>query len=132
MIAIFPPKKEVKEKDIEKTPKTEEKNNSEKKLKPESSQTGQNPFEIPTFNTLVKEDEEKTVLVEHLDEMSEAILTEDQAIIELPAIPLYFPTSYSLVKPYILGFEMNSLDAPSLKTVRIDVNWQPKKANGES
>lgn len=132
MIAIFPPKKEVKEKDIEKTPKADDKNNSEKKLKPESSQTGQNLLEIPTFNTLVKEDVEKTVLVEHLDEMSEAILTEDQAIIELPAIPLYFPTSYSLVKPYILGFEINSLDAPSLKTVRIDVNWQPKKANGES
>ena len=132
MIAIFTPKKEVKEKDIEKTPKPEEKNNTDKKLKPETSQTGQNLFEIPTFNTLVKENEEKTVLVEHLDETSVAILTEDQAIIELPAIPLYFPTSYSLVKPYILGFEINSLDAPSLKSVRIDVNWQPKKANGES
>ncbi len=28
-------------------------------------------------------------------------LTEAEAIIEFPAIPLYFPTSYSLVKPYI-------------------------------
>lgn len=55
-----------------------------------------------------------------------AILTEDAALSELRAIPLYFPTSYSLVKPYVVGFEMNGLDAPSLKRVSIDNNWQPK------
>ena len=60
------------------------------------------------------------------------VLTEEEALAELPAIPLYFPTSYSLVKPYIQGFEINTLDAPSLKDVRIDNNWQPKKPNGES
>ena len=60
------------------------------------------------------------------------ILTEAEALYEFPAIPLYFPTSYSLVKPYILGFETNNLDAPSLKNVRIDINWQPKKTNDES
>ncbi|HEY0459032.1 MAG TPA: peptide ABC transporter substrate-binding protein [Pyrinomonadaceae bacterium] len=60
------------------------------------------------------------------------VLTEDEAIEEIPAIPLYFPTSYSLVKPYIQGFEINTLDAPSLKDVKIDNNWQPKKPNGES
>ncbi len=53
-------------------------------------------------------------------------LTEAEAVSELPAIPLYFPTSYSLVKPYIQGFEINTLDAPSLKDVRIDNNWQPE------
>jgi ABC-type oligopeptide transport system substrate-binding subunit len=63
---------------------------------------------------------------------SQPILTEDEAIDEVAAIPLYFPTSYSLVKPYIQGFEINTLDAPSLKDVKIDNNWQPKKANGES
>ncbi len=62
----------------------------------------------------------------------EPILTEDEAIEDVAAIPLYFPTSYSLVKPYIQGFEINTLDAPSLKDVKIDNNWQPKKANGES
>lgn len=56
---------------------------------------------------------------------SEAITTEAQAIGELPAIPLYFPTAYSLVKPYVQGFELNALDAPSLKDVRINNNWQP-------
>lgn len=60
------------------------------------------------------------------------ILTEAEALYEFPAIPLYFPTSYSLVKPYILGFETNNLDAPSLKNVSIDNNWQPKKTKNES
>jgi oligopeptide transport system substrate-binding protein len=69
-----------------------------------------------------------------LSEIIEAkpVLNEDQAIAEIHAIPLYFPTSYSLVKPYIQGFEINTLDAPSLKDVKIDNNWQPKKPNGES
>ena len=125
MIAVFPPKKEVKQ--AEKTQSTDD-----KIIKPETSQTAQNNSEIPAFDAPLGENEEKSVLIEHLDESSQAILTEDQAIAELPAIPLYFPTSYSLVKPYIQGFEINSLDAPSLKSVRIDVNWQPKKPNGES
>jgi len=54
-------------------------------------------------------------------------LTEEDAIFELRAIPLYFPMSYSLVKPFIHGFEANGLDAPSLKEVSIDNNWQPKQ-----
>ena len=55
----------------------------------------------------------------------EPLLTEREALEKLPAIPLYFPTSYSLVKPYVQGFEMNALDAPSLKNVEINHNWQP-------
>ena len=62
----------------------------------------------------------------------EPILTEAQAIVELHAIPLYFSTSYSLVKPYIQGFDINVLDAPSLKNVKIDNGWQPKTAKSES
>lgn len=60
------------------------------------------------------------------------ILTEQQALAELPAIPLYFPTSYSLVKPYVQGFAMNALDAPDLKTVRIDNTWQPAGGKAKS
>ena len=56
----------------------------------------------------------------------------DDAFFEMTAIPLYFPTSYALVKPYILGFELNGLDAPSLIEVRIDNNWQPSAAGSES
>jgi oligopeptide transport system substrate-binding protein len=55
------------------------------------------------------------------------ILTEQQALEELPAIPIYFASSYALVKPYVAGFDSNLLDAPSLQHVRIDTNWQPPK-----
>lgn len=54
------------------------------------------------------------------------ILTEEAAMYEFPGIPLYSPTSYSLVKPYIKGFDANSLDAPLLKRVEIDNNWTTK------
>jgi oligopeptide transport system substrate-binding protein len=51
------------------------------------------------------------------------ILTEAQALRELPAVPLHFSSSYALVKPYVEGFESNLLDAPSLKHVRINTGW---------
>ncbi|MBC7930426.1 MAG: peptide ABC transporter substrate-binding protein [Rubrivivax sp.] len=51
------------------------------------------------------------------------ILTQSQALGELPAIPLHFSSSYALVKPYVEGFESNLLDAPSLKKVRINSEW---------
>jgi oligopeptide transport system substrate-binding protein len=53
-----------------------------------------------------------------------AILTEAQALRELPAIPLHFASSYALVKPYVDGFESNLLDAPSLKHVHINTQWR--------
>jgi oligopeptide transport system substrate-binding protein len=55
------------------------------------------------------------------------ILTEAQALKELPAIPIYFASSYALVKPYVVGFDANLLDAPSLKRVQVDTSWQPPK-----
>ncbi|HLL73274.1 MAG TPA: peptide ABC transporter substrate-binding protein [Pyrinomonadaceae bacterium] len=55
------------------------------------------------------------------------ILTEQQALKELPAIPIYFASSYALVKPYVAGFDANLLDAPLLQHVRIETNWQPPK-----
>jgi oligopeptide transport system substrate-binding protein len=54
-------------------------------------------------------------------------LSEAQALRELPAMPIYFASSYALVKPYVTGFDANLLDAPSLKHVRIDTSWQPPK-----
>ncbi|HYN83926.1 MAG TPA: peptide ABC transporter substrate-binding protein [Pyrinomonadaceae bacterium] len=51
--------------------------------------------------------------------------SEADALRELPAIPIYFPTSYSLVKPYVRGFDTNALDVPSLKRVRVDTEWRP-------
>ena len=54
------------------------------------------------------------------------ILTNDDALYEVLAIPLFYPTSYFLAKPYVKGFEGNSLDARSLKSVEIDANWQTR------
>lgn len=57
------------------------------------------------------------------------IETEAQALRDLSAMPIYFASSYSLVKPYVSGFDGNVLDAPSLKSVRIDTSWkQPAPA----
>ena len=50
-----------------------------------------------------------------------------KALKDLSAMPVYFAKSYSLVKPYVSGFDSNVLDTPSLKTVRINTSW-----NGES
>lgn len=53
------------------------------------------------------------------------ILTESQALKNVPSIPIYFASSFALVKPYVLGFDANLLDAYSLKRVRIETGWQP-------
>jgi oligopeptide transport system substrate-binding protein len=50
--------------------------------------------------------------------------TEAQALKDLRAMPIYFASSYSLVKPYVSGFDLNVLDAPSLKKTRLDMNWR--------
>lgn len=124
MLTIFPPLIAESEKvNAEETSKIE-------KSKNEANISEHIKSELPKDEIIVNENV-TTETTEHLNE-SETILTEEEAMSQLPAIPLYFPTSYSLVKPYILGFEINTLDAPSLKDVRIDNNWQPKKPKNES
>src|SRR5215218_1908820 len=51
------------------------------------------------------------------------IETEAQALKDLKAVPIYFASSYSLVKPYVSGFDSNVLDVPSLKKTRMNTNW---------
>jgi ABC-type oligopeptide transport system substrate-binding subunit len=64
---------------------------------------------------------------------SPAIETEAQALKDLSAMPVYFASSYSLVKPYVSGFDSNVLDAPSLKAVRINTSWkQSEKATASA
>ena len=58
---------------------------------------------------------------------AEPIETEAQALKSLSAMPIYFASSYSLVKPYVSGFDSNVLDAPSLKSVQINTNWKPSQ-----
>lgn len=125
MIAIFAPQKKINNQEN----KTETPN-----LPPaENQNTKPNLTEKPLDELTPLAAEEKHLNGETLEiGDGNLILTEEEAIVEFPAIPLYFPTSYSLVKPYIQGFDINTLDAPSLKTVRIDNNWQPKNKKGES
>ena len=59
------------------------------------------------------------------------IESEADALRQVAAIPIYFASSYALVKPYVKGFASNMLDAPSLKHVSIDTAWQPPKASAQ-
>lgn len=61
---------------------------------------------------------------------SQTTETEAQALTDLSAMPIYFASSYALVKPYVAGFDSNVLDAPSLKTVRINTNWKQPEPTG--
>ncbi|MBA3357425.1 MAG: peptide ABC transporter substrate-binding protein [Pyrinomonadaceae bacterium] len=60
--------------------------------------------------------------------IQQPIQSETDALNELRAIPLYFASSYALVKPYVSGFDSNVLDMPSLKHVRINTNWREPRA----
>ena len=51
--------------------------------------------------------------------------SEAQALIDLKAMPIYFASSYAVVKPYVTGFDPNVLDAPNLKNTRINTTWRP-------
>jgi oligopeptide transport system substrate-binding protein len=52
--------------------------------------------------------------------------TEVQALKDLKAMPIYFASSYSLVKPYVSGFDSNVLDVPSLKKTRMKTDWSER------
>lgn len=56
------------------------------------------------------------------------VANEAEALGQLRAIPIYFASSYSLIKPYVTGFDTNLLDAPSLKKIKINSSWQEPKA----
>lgn len=53
------------------------------------------------------------------------IFNESDALYQMHVIPLYFPRSFALVKPYVQGFELNSFDVPDLTGTSIDTAWQP-------
>ena len=52
--------------------------------------------------------------------------SEAQALKDLKAMPIYFASSYSLVKPYVSGFDSNALDVPSLKKTRMNTGWSER------
>lgn len=98
---------------------------------PESSPGGQpseSPVEAGKAGNAKQSADAKPLVEERPTTMPPSLIeSEEQALRELPAIPIYFASSYSLVKPYVVGFDANLLDAPSLKHVRVDTNWQPPK-----
>ncbi|MBP9664569.1 MAG: hypothetical protein KBD94_08090, partial [Pyrinomonadaceae bacterium] len=58
------------------------------------------------------------------------LITATEAMHDLTVIPLYFPVSYALIKPYVQGFDLNGLDAISLRDVSINSEWKPEARNG--
>jgi oligopeptide transport system substrate-binding protein len=93
----------------------------------QDEQTEQTATPSPTNNGAPVKTPEQTVNQPNSQHDVSLILTEEQALKELPAIPIYFSSSYSLVKPYIEGFDTNILDAPSLKQVKIKTDWKDEK-----
>lgn len=91
-----------------------------------NSETPESTGEAERAGGTKSNDESKAAVEERLP-LPPRIISEEQALRELPAIPIYFASSYSLVKPYVVGFDANLLDAPSLKHVRINTSWQPPK-----
>ena len=92
-----------------------------------TDKVAESPLDLSEFEeTTEPKNENVTSIV--ITQSGELILTEAEALEKLPAIPLYFPMSFSLVKPYIKGFETNALDAPSLKNVEINNEWQPAES----
>ena len=61
------------------------------------------------------------------DALMPTVESEEQALKELKAMPIYFASSYAMVKPYVSSFDANILDAPSLKRTRVDTTWVEKK-----
>lgn len=93
-----------------------------------SSQPSESPSEAGRTGNANQSADAKPVAEERPTTTPPSLIeSEEQALRELPAIPIYFASSYSLVKPYVVGFDANLLDAPSLKHVRVDTNWQPPK-----
>lgn len=139
MLAIFAPKESSEiEKIIKKKEFKESENNKNEKNKPanQNSKTDLSFYENKLFssntsqNNISSSEKDEELLVNIGEDR--LILTEEEAVYEVPAIPLFFHMSYSLVKPYVKGFAMNTLDAPLLKDVEIDNNWQPESKEGKS
>lgn len=129
MLALFPPASETvnttaeKKSTVTSAEQVLNEKTAESKLDFGNSENSLPANSNAVNNSAIETDKNSPTVVRKND--APQVLTEQQAIDLLPAIPLYFPTSYWLVKPYVEGFQINSLDAPSLKNVRINNSWQP-------
>ncbi|MFN3329440.1 MAG: ABC transporter substrate-binding protein, partial [Pyrinomonadaceae bacterium] len=82
------------------------------------------PSEISEVAEGIFEGESEELLDKRLENWlitgGEAITSEEKALQELPAIPIYFPTAYCLMKPYVKNFVLNPLDSVLLEKVWIE------------
>ena len=101
-------------------------------LFPENAQTGQAASAAKDSSSPAAHSGDSVSAKEKTLRTPPPIETEAQALRDLSAMPIYFASSYSLVKPYVSGFDGNVLDAPSLKTVRINTGWKQPEADQRS
>jgi oligopeptide transport system substrate-binding protein len=95
-----------------------------------SAEKTETPAANTNANQTASRPDEKRLPEKSVSLVAPPVLSEQEALRELPAIPIYFASSYQLIKPYVVGFDSNLLDAPSLKRVRIDTGWQqPQKTS---
>ena len=99
-------------------------------LFPEGAEPGQAANVGKDSDTAVGASPDSRALKQKKPPPPQSIETEAQALRDLSAMPIYFSSSYSLVKPYVSGFDANVLDAPSLKTVRINTSWKKPETAG--
>lgn len=93
---------------------------------PETSETGDTPG-IDILHAAEKTDEGNEVETKAGEALLPELMTREDALFDVHAIPLYFPESYAIVKPYVYGFDTNALDSPLIKQIGINSNWQPPK-----
>lgn len=56
------------------------------------------------------------------------VATPAEALYQVYSIPLYSPTAYSLVKPYVHGLQITGLNSVSIRGISIDNAWAPAGA----
>lgn len=94
--------------------------------KPKTTETGETP-RLDTIPTTDRTDADNEVETKAGEALLPVLMTREDALFDVLAIPLYFPESYAIVKPYVYGFDTNALDSPLIKQIGINSNWQPPK-----
>lgn len=137
MLAIFPEpaehesSKAAAQDDRNESPESQEPDKTRREGAADNTGAGRDLLtDVSEFDGLPPDVREE--LMVSVGQIEKIILNEEAALVEIPAIPLYFPTGYSIVRPYILGFEANPLDAQLLRLIRIDNRWQPDSPRAES
>jgi oligopeptide transport system substrate-binding protein len=82
---------------------------------------------LPTATPIASATQAKETATPEKISPTPVVESEAQALKELRSMPIYFASSYSLVKPYVAGFDSNVLDISSLKRVRLETHWTEQR-----